>query len=193
VQSRAKPSDLVAWAAAVLLCGIAVAAIAAMLGADEPEEAVGKATSAAVMLILFSPIGLAGIVLAVRRPALAWFGHATILVAFAAFVILTKQFWDGNSIFLGEGDWKLPGIALVVSLACGQISLVLSWARSGTLVFALGSAAVVVIAAIGILAVLEILADIDVSDRIYGVLAILYLLAIALLPLFTLGRKGEPG
>jgi hypothetical protein len=188
VQSRAKPSELVVRVAAMLLCGIAVAALIAVLGADEPEDIAGKAFLAALMLILFSPLGLAGIVLTVRRPAIAWFGYATTLVAFVAFVILTKQVWDGNLPFF-TGDWEVPGTALVVSLTCGQVSLILAWARSGSLVRGLGSVAAVVVAAIGILVVLGIIADIDVSERIYGVLAILYLLAIALLPLFTLGGR----
>lgn len=186
MQSRAKPTDLLVRAAAVLLCGIAVAALAAVLTADDPDEAISKASTAALMLILFSPVGLAGVVLAARRPAIAWFGYATTVVAFVAFVILTKQVWDGD-IPLFTGNWELPGTALVVSLCCGQISLLLAWARSGSLVRGIGVAASVVIAAIGVLSVVEVLADANISGRIFGALAILYLLAIALLPLFTLG------
>lgn len=194
MQSGARnTSELVTRVAAVLLCGIAVAALIAVLNDSHPENSISKATSAATMLVLFSPIGLAGIALSVRRPPLAWFGYATALIAFVAFIVLTKEWWDGNSLFLGGGDWELPAIALVAALACGQVSLLLAWARSGTLVLALGYGAAAVIVAIGALVVLEILADIEISDRIYGVLAILYLLPVALLPLFTLGRGDRDG
>jgi hypothetical protein len=173
--------------AALILCGVAVAALVVVLSASEPENTIAKAISAALMLILFTPIGLTGVVLAARRPALSWFGYATVAVAFATFVLLTKEVWDGSGIFFFFGDSKFAGIALVVALACGQVSLLLAWARSGSLVRGLGFAATFVIVAIAVLAVLEILADIEISDRIYGVLAILYLLPVTLLPLFTLG------
>lgn len=189
MEENAGPIKVVTAAAAVTLCAAAVWGLVLVLGDSDPSEALSKVASAAAMLILFSPIGLAGAALSARRPALAWFGYATTIIAFIAFVILTRQLWDGGNILFGEVDLKLPGIALVVSLACGQVSLLLAWARSGTLVRWLGGCAATVIIVLAALGVLEILSNADISDRVYGVLLILYLLPVALLPLFTLGRS----
>ena len=192
MKKKVDPTRVVTIAAAVALCAAAVAGLVFVLGDSDPSRAVSKVASAALILILFTPIGLTGVALAARRPALAWFGYATTVVAFIAFVLLTKRLWDDSNILFGNADWRLPGVAFLVSIACGQVSLLLAWARSGTLVRWLGgcaAAAIVVLAALGVLEILE--AGVDVSDRIYGVLAILYLLPVALLPLFTLGRSPD--
>jgi hypothetical protein len=191
MEKGADPIRVVTTAAAVVLCAAAVFGLVLVLGDSDPGNAVSKVASAAVMLILFSPIGLAGVALSVRRPAVAWFGYATTVVAFLAFVILTRQLWDNSGLFLGGDDWRLPGVALFVSIACGQVSLLLAWARSGALVRWLGGCAATAIVVLATLGVLEILSDVDISDRVYGVLAILYLLPVALLPLFTLGRSAD--
>lgn len=183
------PIRVVTTAAAVTLCAAAVWGLVLVLGDSDPSNALSKVASATLMLILFSPIGLAGVALSFRRPAFAWFGYATTIAAFVAFVILTRQLWDGGNILFGEVDLKLPGVALVVSIACGQVSLLLAWARSGTLVRWLGGLAATVIVVLAALGVSEILGNADVSDRVYGVLMILYLLPVALLPLFTLSRS----
>jgi hypothetical protein len=191
-----KSADLiraVAIAGAVALCAAAVWALVAVLGDSDPSNAISKVSTAGLILILFSPIGLAGMVLAARRPGLAWFGYATTIIAFVTFVILTRQLWHNSDILYGGDDWKLPGVAIFVAVACGQVSLLLAWARSGTLAQTLAawaSTAIVVLAALG---VLEILAEIEISDRIYGVLSVLYVLPVALLPLVTLGRRADSG
>ncbi|HET7445895.1 MAG TPA: hypothetical protein VFJ57_14690 [Solirubrobacterales bacterium] len=182
---------VVTIAGAAALCAAAVWALVAVLGDSDPSNAISKVSTAALILILFSPIGLAGVALAARRPGIAWFGYVTTLIAFATFAIVTRQLWHASNILYGGDDWKLPGVAIFVAVACGQVSLLLAWARSGALMQALGawaSTAVVVLATLG---VLEILAEIDISDRIYGVLAVLYLLPVALLPLLTLGRRAD--
>ncbi len=192
MEKSAGPIRVLMTAAALAICAAAVAGLVFVLGDSDPSRAVSKVASAALILTLFTPIGLTGVALSVRRPALAWFGYATTVVAFIAFVLLTKRLWDDSDILFGEADWKLPGIAFVVSIACGQVSLLLAWARSGTLVRWLGgcaAAAIVVLAALGVLEILS--DDVDISDRVYGVLVILYLLPVALLPLFTLGRSAD--
>lgn len=187
----ADPIRVVTIAAAVVLCAAAVFGLVHVLGDSDPGDAISKVATAALMLILFSPIGLAGVALAARRPRIAWFGYATTIVAFIAFVILTRQLWRNNNILYGGDDWKLPGVAIFVSIACGQVSLLLAWARSGALAQWLGGVAAAAITVLATLGVLEILAEIEISDRIYGVLAILYLLPVALLPLLTLGRGAD--
>ncbi len=176
------------------LCVVAMFGLVRVLGDSEPGMAIAKTASVAGMLILFSPIGLAGVVLAVRRPELAWFGYATTAIAFLAFIVLTRHAWEENGIlFFGSNDWELPTVALFVSLACGQVSLLLAWARDGGFVRFLGYSAALIIVVLALLGVLEVLSDdFEIGDRVYGVLMILYLLPVALLPLFTLGR-GRPG
>jgi hypothetical protein len=130
--------------------------------------------------------------LAVRRPSLNWFGYLTVLLALAAFGLATWKLWDG--LFFFGDDWQLPIAVTVAALACGQVSLLLAWASGGgavTLV-ALGAAAMIV--AIAVLTVLSIAVDdFQVDGRVYGVLAILYLLGIGLLPLLTLGGGDQEG
>lgn len=191
MEKGADPIRVVTIAAAVVLCAAAVWALVGVLGDSDPSDALTKVTSAGTMLILFSPIGFAGVALSVRRPALAWFGYATTIIAFAAFVILTRKLWIDHNIFFGESDWKLPGIAVIVAIACGQVSLLLAWARSGTLVQWLGACAATAIFVLATLGVLEILAEIEISERIYGGLSVIYLLPVALLPLLTLGRRAD--
>jgi hypothetical protein len=189
MKREADPIRIFVAVISAALCVVALFALVHVLGDSDPRKTIAKVSSAAVVLLLFGPIGLTGVVLAVRRPAFAWFGYATTAVASIAFVILTQQLWNEEGfLFFGGGDWKLSGITIVVAIACGQVSLLLAWARSGMLVRGLGFVAALMVAAIAVIATLEIGTEAHVSDRVYGVLAILFLLPVALLPLFTIGR-----
>lgn len=185
---RGEAAGAVATVAAVLLCGMAIVGIAIVLSTSDLEDTVARLTAVTALLILLSPMGLAGLVLSRRRPALAWFGYATVAIEFVAFAIIVREIWGDNTFFL-LGFSKVSVIALFVAIACGQVCLLLAWARNGLLVRTVGSASALVIAVLATLGILEIVSQIDLSDRVYGVLAILYLLGVALLPLLTLSDE----
>jgi hypothetical protein len=170
-----------------LLCAIAIVGIALVATGPEDSSAVGRVIFAAVILTVFSLIAMTGIVLSVRRPGLSWLGYLTVLVALAGFGLDTWKLWDAG-YFFGDG-WELPVAVTIAALACGQVSLLLAWAGNNGWVTLVGLGAALMIVAIAALTVLSITFDgFRPDDRVYGVLAILYLLGIGLLPLLTLGN-----
>lgn len=114
------------------------------------------------------------------------------LVALVAFGLDTWKLWDAG-VFFGDG-WELPVAVTLAALAGGQVSLLLAWAPDNGPVTLVGLGAALMITAIAALTVLSIAFDgIRPDDRVYGVLAILYLLGIGLMPLLTLGGGGQDG
>lgn len=191
---RAAGEDLtqaVSIVAIGLLCAIAIVGIALVATGPEDNSAVGRVIFAAAILTVFSLIAMAGSVLSVRRPGPAgWFGYLTVLVALIAFALDTWKLWDAG-VFFGDG-WELPAAATVLALACGQASLLLAWTRGNGPATLVGLGAALMISVIAALTILSIaFDDFRPDDRVYGVLAILYLLGIGLLPLLTLGGSQE--
>jgi peptidoglycan/LPS O-acetylase OafA/YrhL len=174
---------------AVALCVAAALGIVEVLGGSDVEATLGKLVYTVIPLALFTLVALAGIVLAVRRPALAWFGYLTSVIAALAFVVVTVSVWEEEFFFFGSGG-EPAAIGVALALASGQISLLLGWQRppgAGRWIAYGGSVA---IAALALLASILILADdAEISPKIFGVLAILYLLAMALLPLAVLAER----
>ena len=181
---------LAALVGAGLLCGIAVVGIVAVLSDAEDGALAGKLLYATSVLTVFSLVGLAGIVLSVRRPGLAWLGYLTVVAALAAFALIGRKIWNGDGFF--DTGWEVPSSATMVAVGLGQVSLLLAWARPRgpiRLIALAASAAIAILAALGVVA--TAIDDFEVSPRILGVLAIVYLLGIALLPLVILGGKKE--
>jgi len=169
-----------------LLCGIAIAGISLVVTGEEGDSAVARVIFAAIGLTVFSLVGLAGVTLTVRRPPLRWFGYLTVVAGLVAFSLFTWKTWE--AVFFFGQDWELPAAAAAVALACGQVSLMLAWVRDNGPVTLVALGASLMITLIGVLVVLSIAFDgFRVDARVYAVLAILYLLGIALLPLLTLG------
>jgi len=186
VQSR-----LVALVAAGILCGIAVIGIVAVLSEGEDGALAGKLVYATIVLTVFSLVGLAGLSLAVRRPQLAWIGYLTVVAGLAAFALIARKIWNGDSFFSGSG-WDVSSSATMIALGLGQVSLLLGWVRQSSPIRWIALAASAAIAALATLGVLATaIDDFAVGARVLGVLAIVYLLGIALLPLSMLGTKRE--
>ena len=184
-------SRLVANVAAGILCGIAVIGIVAVLSDGEDGALASKLIYATLVLTVFSLVGLAGVSLSVRRPQLAWIGYLTVVAGLAAFALLVRKIWNGDLFFSGSG-WEVASSATLVALCLGQVSLLLGWVRQSSpirwIAFA-ASAAIAVLATLGVVA--TAIDDFEVGARVLGVLAIVYLLGIALLPLSMLGGKEE--
>lgn len=183
-------SRLVAFVAAGILCGIAVIGIVAVMSEAEDGALTAKLIYATVALTVFSLVGLAGVSLSVRRPELAWLGYLTVVAGLVAFALIGRKIWNGDGFF--DTGWEVPSSATLVALGLGQVSLLLGWVRqSGPIrwIALAASAAIAALATLGVVA--TAIDDFEVSPRVLGVLAIVYLLGIALLPLVMLGGKEE--
>ena len=183
-------SRLGAFVAAGILCGIAVIGIVAVMSNAEDGALAAKFVYATPVLTVFSLVGLAGVWLSVRRPALAWLGYLTVVAGLAAFALIARKIWNGDGFF--DDGWDLPSSVTLVALGLGQVSLLLGWGRQNgpsRWIALAASAAIATLAALGVLA--TAIDDFDVGARVLGVLAIVYLLGIALLPLLMLGLRKE--
>ena len=183
-------SRLVAFVAAGILCGIAVIGIVAVMSDAEDGALAAKLIYATAALTVFSLVILAGVLLSARRPTLAWLGYLTVVTGLAAFALIARKIWNGDSFF--DTGWEVPSSATLVALAFGQVSLLLGWARQrGPIqwIAIAASAAIATLATLGVLA--TAIDDFEVSPRVLGVLAIVYLLGIALLPLVMLCVRKE--
>lgn len=185
-----QPSRLVAFVVAGILCGIAVIGIVAVMSDAEDGALTAKLVYATVALTVFSLVGLAGVLLSVRRPGLAWLGYLTVIAGLAAFALIARKIWNRDGFF--ETGWEVSSSATLVALGFGQVSLLLGWVRqSGPIrwIALAASAAIAALATLGVLA--TAIDEFDVGTRVYGILAIVYLLGIALLPLVMLGGRKE--
>ncbi|HEX6205783.1 MAG TPA: hypothetical protein VFZ29_08255 [Solirubrobacterales bacterium] len=174
--------------AAGILCGIAVIGIVAVMSEAEDGALTAKLIYATVALTVFSLVGLAGVSLSVRRPELAWLGYLTVVAGLVAFALIGRKIWNGDGFF--DTGWEVPSSAALIALGLGQVSLLLGWMRQSgpiRLIALAASAAIATLATLGVLA--TAIDDFEVSPRVLGVLAIVYLLGIALLPLVMLGGK----
>lgn len=177
--------------AAGILCGIAAFGIVAVLSDAEDGALAGKLIYATPVLTVFSLVSLAGVLLSVRRPELAWLGYLTVVAGLAAFALIAQKIWNRDGFFDGTG-WEVSSSATLIALGLGQVSLLLGWARQSgpiRLIALAASAAIAALATLGVLA--TAIDDFEVGARVLGVLAIVYLLGIALLPLVMLGGKQE--
>jgi hypothetical protein len=177
--------------AAVVLCAAAAFGIVEVLGGSDSGSTLGRLLYTAIPLAVFSLVALAGVVLAVRRPALAWFGYLTAVIAALGFIAVTVTVWEGDSGLFAAGG-ELPAIGIVLALASGQISLLLAWQRQSGAGRWIAYAAGLASGLLALLAVFLIVADsAEISPKVFGVLAILYLLAMALLPLAALAERAD--
>ena len=186
-----QPSRLVAFVAAGILCGIAVIGIVAVLSDAEDGTLAGKLLYATLVLTVFSLVSLAGVLLSVRRPELAWLGYLTVVAGLAAFALIARKIWNGDAFFSSSG-WEVSSSATLIAFGLGQVSLLLGWVRHSGPIRLIALAASAAIAALAALGVVEVaIDDFEVGGRVYGVLAIVYLLGFALLPLVMLGGKED--
>ncbi len=111
---------LVAFVAAVILCGIAVIGIIAVISEAEDGALAGKLIYATLVLTVFSLVGLAGVLLSVRRPGLAWLGYLTVVAGLAAFALIARKIWNRDGFFDGTG-WEVSSSATLIALGLGQV------------------------------------------------------------------------
>ena len=176
------------WAVLVPAGALVVGAIVLIVkiaGASHYDsQAASEAFLMALVLVFITPCAASGLHLAARRPQLAWFGYITAAVALIAFATVAARLFKGESFFFG--DARLQGVALALTLATSQVSLVAAYDRDDDplpvrLVSAGTVLAIVVLVGVG---VYDVLANTDSpSAKFFGIVSTLYLLGAALLVL----------
>ncbi|HEY1855629.1 MAG TPA: VOC family protein [Solirubrobacterales bacterium] len=167
------------------LCVGAAVLIVKILGGSDLTS--GNWIYVAAALTVFGSSAATGLHLAERRPQLAPFGYLTTVVGVLGFAVVAYRIFD-DGFFLG-GDSTLPAIGLALTLALGQASLALAYDRTEDPPYQrLATAATILsILGLGVLAALDVAVDgFYVSAKVYGVLATLYLLGVALTVLLRL-------
>lgn len=181
--------------ATVAIAVAAVAAAAVIVGSGD-RDLQSKVATVALALAIFGPSAMAGLHLAERRPRLAAVGAATLAIGFVGFVTVAVHI-ASESLYLG-GDWHLQGIFLALTLATGQLSLVLAYDRNEDPValrlLSLGVA--LALLAFGVLAAYEASEGASqVSPSVFAVLAATYLAGLGALVAIRVGiwleRRGR--
>jgi hypothetical protein len=182
VTVESDPFRLVVRLLIAIFCSAALLLIVVILSGSRLDDTSGKAIATAVGFAIFSLTATAGIALSDKQQSAALFGYAVAGISAAAFLSGAFALWlEANG-----DDWELPGILFVLALGGSHVSLLLKgsreedsegvrWLRAGVLL------------AIGVLctmAIVEISSNgSDTDPRAFGVIAILYLLGTALIPL----------
>jgi catechol 2,3-dioxygenase-like lactoylglutathione lyase family enzyme len=166
-----------------VLCGAALLLIVLILSGSEIDDTSGKAIGTAVALAFFSLTGVAGSNLANRRPEFALFGYATATMSLIAFLAVLGAIWSSD---LFDDDWRVAGDTIVLAIAAGHASLLLASVHDGDseAVRLTRAGTLLAIGVLCLMAVVEISSQgEDVGPKAIGVVAVLYVLGTALLPL----------
>jgi hypothetical protein len=179
--SGGDPIQMVVRFLIAVLCAAALLLIVVIASGSELDDTSGKAIGTAAALAAFSLTGVAGTNLARRRPDVGLLGYSSALASLAALVLVSGAIWD-----IRGGDWNLAGIAIVLAVAGGHASLLLASVRdedSDAVRLARGGT-LLAIAVLSLMAVVEIAADgEEIDPRLFGVVAVVYVLGTLLLPL----------
>jgi hypothetical protein len=173
---------------------IAVGVVAGLLfvligltGSDVDREA-SQVSGIALTMLLFTVFGSTGLALTHWQPRFALLGNLTAtlsLLAFGATAVLT---WDSGPVLFGFGfegtSGTVAGITDLLAFSSSAICVLLATMRAGedggtrlTRVAAIGSLTLLI--ALAILAILD--HDVDISARVYAILATIYVAATAIL------------
>jgi hypothetical protein len=168
-----------------LLAGAAVATVL-LLSDSDPAESGGRALYIAIAFGFFSLTGAAGVRLATRRFQYPThlLGHLTVILSAIAFAEVVSFTWD-QSWFLGD-EWRTAAQLTLTTFAVANASLLLASERPEddieVQVARISSLLAVVLLAI--LTLVEISeSGPDVSFKLLGVLAVIYMAGAALIPL----------
>ena len=175
-----------------VLCVAAFILIVIVLKGSDFDETSGRALATAIAVAFFSLTGLAGTSLAARRPQLSAFGFLTAILSFAAFLAVAATVWSEH---FQDDSWKLTVDLGVLALAAGHASLLLGSAREGDsdTVGMVRTGVLSAIAALCLMTIIEVSSEgRDFGAEPFGVVAVLYLLGTALIPLLTRIEPSAP-
>jgi len=166
-----------------LLWGAALLLIALILSGSELDQTSARAIGTAIAFAFFGLTSMAGMALVNRRPEIAALGYLTAAVSIAALAFVTSSIWFEDLI---DDDWNIAGDAIALAVAGGHASLLLGAVRAddNDAVRLVRGATLATLGLLTFLAVVEISSNgQDLSIRLIGVVAVLYVLGAALLPL----------
>jgi hypothetical protein len=154
----------------------AVILIVLILGGSEgAQQKVGWAT---LLFLIFSLNSLPGLLLIQRRPELTTFGATALTLSVATYFVLLDSFFSHGWFEVHTA----VGILLLLTVIAGQASMLLAFGRDedSPLVNAVLAGSLIVLALVVVLGIFSITGS-KIGDKVYGTLAVLYLLS-ALLP-----------
>jgi hypothetical protein len=169
-----------------LSIGAVVLILLILGGSHGAQEKVGWAT---LLFLVFSLNSLPGVLLIQRRPEMVLFGATALLLSVAAYFVLL------GSLF-SHGWFEVHtsvGILLLLAVIAGQASMLLAFGRDedSPLVNAALAGSLAVLGLLVVLGIFSITGT-RIGDRVYGTLAVLYLLG-ALLPPCLRWEEAEAG
>jgi|GEM_PF-3362517 len=158
-----------------LSLGAAILVVLILGGSEGTQEKVGWAT---LLFLIFSLNSLPGLLLIQRRPGLTSFGATALALSVATYFVLLDSFFSHGWFEVHTA----VGILLLLAVIAGQASMLLAFGRDedSPLVNAVLAGSLAVLALVVVLGVLSITGT-HIGDKVYGTLAVLYLLG-ALLP-----------
>lgn len=175
---------------------IAIGVIAGLLfvligltGSDIDQHA-AQMLGIALAVVMFTALGSAGVALAYWQPRFASFGAATATLSLLACGASTVLTWSGGGASLfgfGLGGGTSGTVAAITDLltvsasaTCVLLATMRAGEDSGTrLVRIAGIVSLVLVIALAILAIVD--HDVDISVRVYAILATVYVAATAVL------------
>jgi hypothetical protein len=167
------PARIAIWALSI---GAAVLILLILGGSEATQQKVGWTT---LLFAIFSLNSLPGFLLIQRRPELALIGATALGLSVAAYFVLL------GSIF-SHGWFEVHtsvGILLLLAVVAGQASMLLAFGRDedSPLVNAALGGSLIVLALLVVLGIVSITGT-KIGDKVYGTLAVLYLLSVLLPP-----------
>jgi hypothetical protein len=182
------------------LLGIVIAVAGAIWGVVEvvggpttygTPEALSRLFPIVIAAAVFSVVIGSGARLVERQKRLAPIGYLTILLGLVAFGAAVRLSF--HHFFLEEND-ALSESLWIAAIAAGQVSLLLSWPHRGDRGPAMATAVLASLAttALAIATVVEVSkSGSNVSDSLFGILMVAYLLGLVLVPLVDLATRRE--
>jgi hypothetical protein len=183
---------------------IAVAAVAGTVFiltqlTGEEDGVVGQTVGTAYALAVFTVLGAAGAALARTRPRFALLGVTTVMLSLLSFGALVVSIWKAGSFSVGvggsESSAKVMEITVLLAVMTAASSAVLLMTRPGEggtvlLVALVGVGALALILVLAILAIVD--SSIEVSGRVFAIIATIYVLSGVLLFLLRLLPSDRP-
>jgi uncharacterized membrane protein len=158
-----------------------------LTGSDIDKHA-SQAGGVALAMVLFTVFGSAGVALANWQPRFALFGALTATLSLLAFGATAALSWESGGGLPGFGysgtGGTVGGITDMLAFSTAAICVLLATTRPGeddgtklVRVTAIGSLALLI--ALAILQIVD--PDVDISGRVYAILATVYVAATAVL------------
>ena len=167
------PARIAIW---TLSIGAVVLIFLILGGSEGTQEKVGWAT---LLFLVFSLNSLPGLLLIQRRPGLTPFGATALALSVATYFVLLDSFFSHGWFEVHTA----VGILLLLAVVAGQASMLLAFGRDedSPPVNAVLAGSLAVLALVVVLGVVSITGT-HVGDKVYGTLAVLYLLGVLLPP-----------